>query len=509
MTNKPYYSSRDSITESPWQAGLPDKPEISSPDLSVIYDAAVVGAGITGITTALMLQQAGKRCIILEAGEIGFGTTGGTSAHLNTFFDTTYPEIESGFGAEATKSVADSGKEAFRIIKELIDRYHIDCDFQYKDAYLYSENDKESKQLREILEASRKAGIDVAECSKNDVPVPFQLAIHFTGQGQFHPLKYLYRLAGEFIKLGGVIQEQAFISKSTFENDLHIITDGSRTVKAKNLVYATHVPPGITRFTFTCAPYRSYVLGFTLKNENYPSGLSYDMQEPYHYFRTHEIDGQPYLILGGEDHKTGHDNPEEAFSALEQYARKYYDVDSIAYKWSSQYYVPADGLPYIGHTGDHTYVATGFNGNGMMFGTLSAKIISDQILKVSNPYSDLYSPSRIKPIAGFSEFIKENADSAFRFIADRFSKDEIDSLSELQAGQGVITDLKGKKAAVYKDKDGRISALSATCTHAGCIVNFNAAEQSWDCPCHGGRFDTDGKVITGPPQKDLEKIIIE
>jgi glycine/D-amino acid oxidase-like deaminating enzyme/nitrite reductase/ring-hydroxylating ferredoxin subunit len=502
-------SPRDSSSQSPWQAGVYSPAEQQL--VTDVVDTIIVGAGITGITTALMLQKAGQKCIILEAGNVGFGTTGGTSAHLNTFFDATYPEIENDFGKEAAKQVADSGKEAFSIIKAFVDEYQIECDFEYKEGYLFSENKNETKQLKEILQSSANAGIAVEESKTNDVPIPFELAVKFSKQGQFHPLKYINGLADVFTALGGIILEHTFVSDSKTEEGIIEVTAGSRTLKAANLVYATHMPPGINAFSFRCAPYRSYVLGVRLKDGNYPTGLAYDMQEPYHYFRTHDIDGQPHLIIGGEDHKTGHDDPEQAFANLESYLNQYYQVDSVVYKWSSQYYVPADGLPYIGRLAaskDSTYIATGFNGNGMMFGTLSAKIISDQILGIENEYAELYSPSRLKPIAGFTDFVRENADVAWHFIADRFSMEALDAVSDLKTGEGKVAELQGTKLALYKDKDGKITALSPVCTHAGCIVDFNAAEQSWDCPCHGGRFDLSGKVVSGPPQKNLEHVQI-
>lgn len=226
-------------------------------------------------------------------------------------------------------------------------------------------------------------------------------------------------------------------------------------------------------------------------------------------FRTHVIDGEKYLILGGEDHKTGHGNPEAAFQNLEKYANQYFKVKAVPYRWSAQYYVPVDGLPYIGKMpmGDErTYIATGFNGNGMIFGTLSAKIIADLILGRENPYAELFDPARIKPIAGFTEFVKENADVAYHFLADRLSSEAIESFKEIKPGEGKVVDFEGEKLAVYKSPNGKIKALSPVCTHAGCIVGFNPVEQSWDCPCHGGRFDLDGRVISGPPQKDLESI---
>lgn len=503
---------RDSHTESPWQS-IPVVVSSVEPgtDVSNVFDVIIVGAGITGITTALLLQKAGKRCLVLEAGKIGFGTTGGTSAHLNTFFDATYPEIESNFGAHGAKQVADSGKEAMAIIAGLVREYEIDCDLEYKDGYLFSENEKETEQLREILVASRRAGIAVAEAETNKLPVPFDLSIRFAHQGQFHPLKYVMALADAFRDLGGELITDCFVSGHKTEDGMVEVVSGEQTFKAVHLVYATHMPPGITAFSFRCAPYRSYVLGVSLKDDNYPAALAYDMQEPYHYFRSHLIDGKLLLIIGGEDHKTGHDDPEQAFANLEKYVRQYYQIESVLYRWSSQYYIPVDGLPYIGRqaaSDGNIYVATGFNGNGMMYGTLSGKIISDQVLGIENRYTDLYAPSRLKPVAGFSEFVKENADVAWRFVADRFGAEELGKLSKLKRAEGKIAEFKGEKLAVYKDHQGKVTALSPVCTHAGCIVNFNAAEQSWDCPCHGGRFDISGKVMCGPPRENLAKVDI-
>ncbi len=500
---------RDGYCESLWQSEIGNFDITEVPDNNTVCDTLIVGAGITGITTALMLQRAGQHCIIAEASVAGFGTTGGTSAHLNTFFDATYPELESDFGEDNSKLVAESGKEAMSTIRSLIDEYAIDCDFESKPGYLFSENAKETKQLMEILEASQRAGIEVAEVGDNGVPVAFDKVLCFTEQGQFHPVKYINALAVEYLKLGGVMIEGTFVKDAAYENDTYTVQAGNYTIIAKNLVYATHIPPGINLMNFTCAPYRSYVLGVKLKDNAYPKALIYDMQEPYHYFRTHQIQGEQYLVVGGEDHKTGHDDPEKVFENLENYVRQYFNVASIDFKWSSQYYIPADGLPYIGllpMSQGRTYAATGFNGNGMMFGTLSGKIISDQILGIDNKYSTLFSPSRIKPIAGFTDFVKENADVAWHFIADRFSAEELDGLIGLGFGEGVVKEINGRKAAIYKDEYGEITALSPTCTHAGCTVKFNPEEKSWDCPCHGGRFDVHGKVISGPPRKDLKQI---
>lgn len=293
------------------------------------------------------------------------------------------------------------------------------------------------------------------------------------------------------------------------DGEVYIAKAGELDIKAASVIYATHIPPKITSFSFRCAPYRSYVIAVKLNGNNYPDALIYDMQEPYHYFRTHEIDGQPLLLVGGNDHKTGHDDPETAFADLEKYTRKHYSVSSVKYRWSSQYYVPVDGFPYIGQMPGApagTYCATGYNGNGMMLGSIAAKIISDLILGIESKFEKVFSPSRIKPIDGFTEFVKENADVAYHFITDRFKIKETDSLKRMANDTGKVVEVDGEKIAAYRDEKGILHTLSPVCTHAGCIVNWNQEEKSWDCPCHGARYSIDGKVLTGPADRDLQQL---
>ena len=510
-SNSSNTSQRDGLHESLWQehpieTQLPN----ASTNSDKIFDVLIIGGGITGVTTALMLQKKGMKCILAEGANIGFGSTGGTTAHLNTFFDSPYNIIEENFGESNAKLVAQSGKDALSLIAKNVYDYNINCDFEYKDSFIYAQTDQEVVALKKIFTATKNSGIEVEEVDEINVPIDFLKAIKIPKQAQFHPLKYIDKLAEEFTKLGGVIMENTFITNTKFKNGVHEAFSDLVTIKANHLFYATHLPPGINIFSFSCAPYRSYVLCIRLNDDNYPKGLAYDMEDPYHYYRSHVISGKTYLILGGEDHKTGHDSPEESFKNLEIHARQHFNVESIDFRWSSQYYTPVDGLPYIGEMpiGENTYLATGYDGNGMTFGTLAATIISDLIANADNQYADLYKPSRLKPIAGFTEFVKENADVVYRFIADRFGEDNVESLNQIEPNCGKIIKYEDKKIAVYKDSNGQIHALNPTCTHVCCIVNWNNEEKSWDCPCHGGRFDKDGKVLCGPPLKGLEKIEI-
>jgi glycine/D-amino acid oxidase-like deaminating enzyme/nitrite reductase/ring-hydroxylating ferredoxin subunit len=501
-------TSRDSLTQSPWQLAEAQIPPLSdNHEKHEIFDVIIIGAGITGLTTALLLQQKGKTCLVIDGGTIGFGTTGGTTAHLNTFFDATYPEIESLFGKKEAELVAQAGKEAFELIRNFTKSLNIDCDLEEKEGYLFAQDHKQAEELQKILTASKRAGISVDVTTKLEVPIPFQSAIAFEKQGQFHPIKYIQKLAETFQKEGGVICENIFINSVEKTSGLYHAKSNHHLFKGINLVYATHAVPGVNAFSFKCAAYRSYVIGVTLTEPNYPKNLAYDMVEPYHYFRSHKIEGQEYLLVGGEDHKTGQGDSTQAFKKLEEYTRQYFDVKEIKYRWSSQYYVPTDGLPFIGKMPgeDNCYVATGFNGNGMIFGSLAGMMISDEIVDKQNKFQALFSPSRIKPIAGFTDFVQENANVVWHFVADRFSVNAIDTLNEIANDSGEIASFDGKKLAIYKDKNGKVTLLDAVCTHAGCIVSFNAVEKSWDCPCHGGRFDLEGNVLCGPPQRKLDK----
>src|SRR6185312_12040780 len=499
---------RDGQLKSPWLNGAAVSLK-SAGATTEVYDALIVGAGITGITAALLLQKAGRKTLLADAHTIGFGTSGGTSAHINTFADTTYAEAESAFGEEGAQLFADAINEGKALIEQNIKTYGIDCDFEKKTAYVFAENEDEAKELDELYEGTKKVGVHIRYADEVPTPINYQKAVLLENQAQFHPIKYITALAQQFIKLKGTILENKMIESLEKNEEIHLAKAGDLNIRARSVVYATHIPPGITTLNFRCAPYRSYVLGVKLKGSNYPSALIYDMQEPYHYYRTHNIDGQNLLIAGGNDHKIGHQDPKKAFENLENYIRRHYQVSSVKYKWSSQYYIPADGFPYIGQLPDAAegvYCATGFNGNGMMLGTISAKILSDLVTGIPSRYEKIFSPSRIKPIAGFTEFVKENADVVYHFVADRLSIKDTDSLTRLRPGSANVVEVDGKKVAAYRDEEGNFHTLNPVCTHAKCVVNWNAEEKSWDCPCHGARYDIDGKVLTGPATRGLEQI---
>jgi glycine/D-amino acid oxidase-like deaminating enzyme/nitrite reductase/ring-hydroxylating ferredoxin subunit len=377
---------------------------------------------------------------------------------------------------------------------------------------VYAQTDDQLKQLQKIFDASKAAGADVAWADNIPVPDQFKKAIVYPAQAQLHPARYVHALAKKLEEAGGIIVENCAIGNFEKEDDLLIVESKSGTIKARSLVYATHIPPGINLLHFRCAPYRSYAMAVKLKDGNYPDGLAYDMYDPYHYYRTQTIDEEQYLVVGGEDHKTAHvQNTEACFHHLESHTRKLFSVEEVAYKWSSQYFEPADGLAYIGHlpgNPDNVYVATGYSGNGITYSHIAAIILRDLITTGNSKYASLFAPGRIKPVAGFTEFVKENADVVAQFFGKRFSKSQLTSLADIAPGEGKVVKYEGESLALYKDEGGELHAINPVCTHAKCIVGWNSAEKSWDCPCHGARYSIDGVVLTGPARKGLEIISI-
>lgn len=501
---------RDGTLESLWQKTTPEFNSKNNNWNDKLFDVVIVGGGITGVTTALLLQQQGKQCLIAESFNIGFGTTSGTTAHLNTLLDTPYSIIEKNFGEDGAKLVAKGAKEAIDIVEILSSKYKINNDFSYQYATLFAQNEDENKELKKIFEATIKAGVEGRWTDKIPVPADFTIAAEFAGQAQMHPTRYIAALAQAFEAAGGVIVQNCKVTDVKDGEILNINTTQG-VITANNLVWATHLPPGINLFNFRCAPYRSYAAAFKLADGTYPAGLAYDMKDPYHYYRSQTIDGEKYLIAGGYDHKTGHnENTGFAFTELDAHIHNLYKGSKISAKWSSQYYESVDGLPYIGLMpgSDNVYAATGYGGNGMTYGTLAARIVTDLITTKYSIYKDIFSPSRMKPIAGLSNFIKENADAISSFIGKRLNYESIEQLAELAPGEARVTEFNGEKMALYKDDNGKVHAFDPVCPHAKCIVNWNTAEKTWDCPCHGGRYSCMGQLITGPATKGLERITI-
>lgn len=474
------------------------------------YDVLIVGGGITGLSTALRLQENGLQCIIAEANTLGFGTTGGTTAHINSFFDTPYSDVIKNFGEENAVLLYRGAEEAMNLIKSNIEKYNIDCSYDDRTAFLFSVDEKQNELLADIIKGGKQVGLPIDYTNENPFPIPYLKIAIINSQAQFNPILYIQGLARAFEAAGGTILENCRVTEVKEEEPL-LIETSMQPLRAKRVIYATHIPPGVNILHFRCAPYRSYAIAAILTNKHdYTPFLGYDLDEPYHYYRMQNVNGQQYLIAGGEDHKTGHEeNTVMPFEKLESHIKKFYSIRRVAFRWSSQYFEPADGLPYIGNLPGNSaavYVATGFGGNGITYGSLSAIVLSDIISNGESKYQDLFDPNRLKPVAGFSNFIKENADVVKTFFTGKLSVEKINELASIAAGEGKIIKMDGHTAAVYKDENHKVYAVNPSCPHAYCSVAWNMAEKTWDCPCHGSRFSVEGKLLTGPAHTDLKHI---
>jgi glycine/D-amino acid oxidase-like deaminating enzyme/nitrite reductase/ring-hydroxylating ferredoxin subunit len=469
-------------------------------------DVAIIGGGITGVTAAMLLKRAGKRVALLEAGGVGGGVTGHTTAHITQLYDERYHKLIDSFGARGARTAMLAARAAIDFIGQLAAEAHIDCAFERVPAFLYSEDERGARAIGEEFEATRRIGMEVELVDRAPLPFAHKKALRIENQAQFHPLRYLNALAQAIPGDGSHLFEQTRAGEFK-DGEPCIVKTAGGSVRAGAIVLATHTVIG-DRVVFQpkIAPYRSYVLAFRLLGDAPPPGLYWDTADPYHYTRrfTHPERGE-LLIVGGEDHKTGQEpNTPARYEALERYARERYRLGEIAFRWSSQVYEPADGLPYIGrHPFDaHTYVATGYAGVGMTMGTVAALIICDQVLGRENAWAKLYDAGRVNLQASTGTLVAEGLNLAGSAVASYFRNEG--ALADIPVGAGRVVQSGLEKLAVYRDEGGALHAMSAVCTHMKCIVGWNEAERSWDCPCHGGRYTPDGRVIEGPPLSGLQ-----
>lgn len=467
-------------------------------------EVAVVGGGITGLTTALLLAERGKQVVLLETRTLASGVSGATTAHLTEAIDTRYHELESTFGREGAALTRASKREAIEKLSEL--SHGVDCGFERVDGYLFTADERRLSELDDEALAAARAGADVVRQEHLPLPLEARGALRFRNQAQLRPTDYLRGLAERLARTSARVHENVTVLDVEAEGQLALQTDTGHRVTADAVVLATHAPFQNLKLQLELAQYRSYVVAGRIDSPL--GGLFWDMADPYHYYRTATLDGETYLLVGGGDHRTGtlpEGGPEAPFVELEALAARF--GVTATERWSAQVAEPSDGLPFIGQPDPKValYLAQGYSGNGITFGTLAAMIMSDALLGRDNPYAELYRPTRFKPLASAGAVISENAETAAHLVAGHVKPVSDEPLEQLPLGEGRIAKVDGQRLAVFRDHDGALHAVSAICTHQGCQVSFNPVERSWDCPCHGSRFGIDGQVLDGPAKKPLEK----
>jgi glycine/D-amino acid oxidase-like deaminating enzyme/nitrite reductase/ring-hydroxylating ferredoxin subunit len=486
-------------------------------------DVLVIGGGIAGLTTAYFLLKAGKKVVLVEDGFLGSGESGRTTAHLTCALDDRYYFLENIFGQKAASLAAESHMSAIGAIENIVTAEHIDCHFMNVTGYLFLDPSDDEKNLNKELDATNRAGIKTKLLG--NIPGLADgngmQCLEFPNQAQFHILKYLTGLSKAIVSMGGTIYTETKAEQ--------ISSSGAKangfTVNAEQIIVATNSPVNdiITMHTKQHA-YRTYAIAGKIRKGQLPHALWWDtgnadskwVSQPYHYVRLEPLD-ETYdlLISGGEDHKTGQADEEhipemERYARLETWTRKHFpELETILYQWSGQVMEPVDSLGFMGKNpgDDNIYIITGDSGNGMTHTTIGAMIIRDSIMGIRNKWADLYDPARIT-FKTSGDFLKEAGNMASQYL-DWVLPSDLKEAESLKPGEGGILTSNLRKIAVYRDKDNMLHAYSAVCPHLGCIVQWNADEKSFDCPCHGSRFTCHGIVTNGPAQTNLEKLSLE
>jgi glycine/D-amino acid oxidase-like deaminating enzyme/nitrite reductase/ring-hydroxylating ferredoxin subunit len=492
--------------ESIWTATAPNT--ASNPPLSqnLRVDVCVIGGGIAGLTTAYLLARAGKRVAVLDDGPVGGGMSQMTSGHLTNMFDDRYFELEKLHGEGAARLAAESHTAAIDCIERAVGEEKIDCDFSRLDGYLFLAEGDKQETLDKELAAARRTGLDVGAAAR----APYASfdtgpCLRFPNIAQFHVLKYLQGLAAAVERLGGLVYTSTHATK--IEDGAPVkVHAGAHVVTADAAVVATNTPINDRVALHTKqAPYMTYVIGARVPRGSVPKILAWDTGDPYYYVRIQPYGEHDLLIVGGEDHKSGQaTDTGERHARLEAWARARFPmIEAIELAWGGQIMETIDFLAFIGRNpGDkNVYVAAGDSGMGLTHGTIAGMLLCDLIHGRSNPWAALYDPSR-KPVKAAREFASENL-NVVRQYGDWLTGGDVKSVNDIPRDSGAVLRRGLGKIAVYRDEGGAIHERSATCPHLGCIVQWNAAEKTWDCPCHGSRFDRHGKVINGPANVDL------
>jgi glycine/D-amino acid oxidase-like deaminating enzyme/nitrite reductase/ring-hydroxylating ferredoxin subunit len=476
-------------------------------------DVCIVGAGIAGMSCAYMLARHGKKVIVLDDGPIGSGQTQRTTAHLSNEIDDRYFEIERLHGEEGATICAQSHTAAIERIETTVRDEAIDCDFERVPGYLFLGPGQEAELLAREHAAAHRAGLtEVEELDK--APVDFfdsGPCLRFPRQAQFHPLKYLAGLAGAVRRDGGQIFTGTHVQSVEGGDRARISVEGGHTVTAHAAIVATNTPINDRMAIHTKqAPYLSYVIGASVPKGSVPRALFWDTEDPYHYVRIQPA-GQAgdVLIVGGEDHKTGQaDDGNDRYARLESWARERFPMlGGIAFRWSGQVMEPVDGVAFIGRNPgkeNNVFIATGDSGMGMTHGTIAGMLLYDLILGRINPWAKLYDPSR-KSVKSLGEFASENLNVA-RQYGDWLTGGDVHSADDIKPGSGAVVRRGLHKLAIYRDEEGQLHEHSAACPHLGCVVQWNDPEKTWDCPCHGSRFDQYGTVLNGPANTNLSAV---
>ncbi|HYQ28148.1 MAG TPA: FAD-dependent oxidoreductase, partial [Polyangiaceae bacterium] len=482
-------------------------------DADVSAEVCVIGAGMAGLLCALELAERGQSVVVVERSHVGIGDTSATTAHLSAVLDRRYFELAGMHGEDAARLIASSHMRGIAHLERVMNAYRIDCDFQRVSGFLCAGNDAQEKELVREHAAATKAGLTCDLVRRAPLALGHGPALRVERQAQFEPLKFLAGVSKALKDKGVRIYAPVTVNELDSSNGgaVTLGTAQGKKIRAGQVVVATHSPiSDVTAIHTKQAAYRTYAIAFETAQTR--AMLAWDMDDPYHYAR-YAVDAETersLVIVGGEDHRVGQgEDSDKHFPRLETWARERFpSAGSIVCQWSGQVFEPSDGLAFIGRDPgqERVFILTGFSGNGMTYSALAAELIADLIGGLSHPFAELYDPKR-KPrsATAISSYLQENLNTLSQY-ADWLGPADVSTAEQIARGEGAVLRRGLQRVAVYVDEAGSRHELSATCPHLGGVVAWNSAEKSWDCPCHGSRFDCHGKVVTGPAISDLKPI---
>lgn len=500
--------------DSCWVATTPERKRYAPLDGDTRTDIVIVGGGIVGVSTALMLQRAGRSVVLLEAGRVGRGVTGGSTAKVTSQHGLIYDRLVQRNGRDAAVRYARSNEAARDWIAREVESLKIDCDFERRPAYVYAASEEHVPAVEREAEAAANAGLPASVVRGDDsFPVEFRAAVRFDDQAQFHPVRYVEGLAAAFVTQGGTIHESARVVSVDHGKPSTVVTRYGE-VRADQVVIATNIPMLDRGGYYARAfPYRHMAMATPVPASRDPGGMFISADSPTRSFRTSPwTSTERLLVLIGEAFGTATADTAQRLADLETFAAERFGVSGPPrFRWGNQDYYAADRIPYVGAVlpgMQRIRVATGFNAWGITAGTAAAMILSDAILGRDNDWAPLYDSRRLGWRGGSSSLVRKNVSVAAAWLAERMEPPPPREPGTLRAGEGAIVGVRGKAAAAYRDPDGTLHLFDARCTHMGCRLRWNAAERSFDCHCHGSRFDVHGEILNGPAVRRLSRLAI-
>lgn len=493
------------LPESYWLASTS---QTSHPPLDddITVDVAIIGGGMVGITSAHLLTQEGFKVAVIEADRIIQGTTGHTTAKITSQHSLIYDRIQRQMGQDKAKQYAQANETAISEVARIIEELKIDCDFTNQNAYVYTQQEEYVAKIKNEVKTASNLGIKATFLSEIPLPIKIKGAMCFENQAQFHPRKYLLALAQEVIGRGGYIFEKTRAMDILQDKPCTVITDLGKKIVAPKVIIASHYPfyEAHGLYFSRIYPERSYILA-TKISEKFPSGMYITVEYPTRSLRAQRNGEEELVLIAGEHHKTGQgEDMINHYQKLKNFAEQIFTVEDIPYHWSTQDYTTMDEVPYIGYLTSDTpdlLVATGFYKWGMTNSTVAAMIFRDIIMHGKSLWEDVYNPSRFTPSASAKNFVVENLNVAKQLITGKILP--VPDQIEIGPGDGRIVNIDGERLGAYRDIEGKLHLVDTTCTHMGCELQWNSAEKSWDCPCHGSRFTIAGEIITGPALRKL------